>query len=193
MSPDLVKLNPKELRFSKLIAITRMKESRKAGIYDRSATQQMGGGKLIWDFMGACGEIALAKWLNIEYTADVNTFHSKRDVGLFEVRTAGGDNYSLILRDSDRDIKDKPFVLVLQRCPGIFRIGGWLYGKDGLKSEYLNDFGISKRGPAYKIPQRMLNKDFSQFDKDIEKCNAPFKIKLSEVIRSYRYEEVELY
>ena len=53
--------------------------------------------------------MAFSKWLDIEYTADVNTFHSKRDVGPFEVRT-GGKNYYNLIKEFKKQTKF-PYVL----------------------------------------------------------------------------------
>lgn len=190
---DLIKLSPKEMKICKLIATARMQESRKAGIYDRSASELMRGrGGIQWDLLGVFGEMALAKWLDIKYIADVNSFHSIRDVGPFEVRAAGKDHYNLILRDSDREIGDKPFVLVVQRSIGVFRVVGWMYGKHGFKQEYMNSFGLEYRDPAYKIPQVKLIKNFDRFAPELEKCEYPFKIILPGVVKKYRYESCEV-
>jgi len=190
---DIVKLSTQEMKICKLIAIARMKESRKAEIYDRSASELMRGrGGIQWDLLGAYGEMALAKWLDIKYTADVNSFHSIRDVGPFEVRTAGQDHYNLILRNSDKEIGDKPFVLVVQKSVGIFRVVGWIYGKHGFKKEYMNSFGLEYRDPAYKIPQSQLIKSFDRFASELEKFEYPFKIILPGVVRKYRYESCEV-
>ena len=83
MRSDMVRLTADESYCGKFVADVRTKESRKKELNDRSS----GGGE-IWDSLGACGEIALAKWLGIEYVASVNTFHNVIDVGPFEVRTA---------------------------------------------------------------------------------------------------------
>jgi hypothetical protein len=189
MNSNIVTLSKKEIKLCKLIATARMKQSREANIYDRSASKLMQGKETLkWDLLGAYGEMALAKWLNIEYTAHVNTFHEERDVGPFEVRTASENHYNLILRDSDRDLKNKPFVLVVQKELGEYRIVGWIKGGDGFKDQYMDSFGISYRKPAFKVPQMKLTTDFSIFSNDLEKCSKPFKVILTSIVRSYRYE-----
>ena len=192
MRSDLVRLNSSESYCAKFIAFVRTSESRRLGISDRSATSLMKRGGLFWDELGACGEVACAKWLGIKYDATVNTFHEIRDVGPFEIRTASRDSDRLILRDSDKEIGDKPFILIVKRSPCLYRVVGWTYASDLFKEEYLSTFGIKDRDPGYAIPQNLLSTDFSSFTSELSEYDNPFSISISkEQFGKYLDEEWE--
>jgi hypothetical protein len=191
MRSDLVRLTSEESYCAKFIANVRTSESRRMGISDRSATALMKRGGLFWDELGACGEVACAKWLNIKYDATVNTFHHCRDVGPFEIRTASRDTDRLILRDSDKELSDKPFILIVKRASCLYRVVGWSYAEGLFEEEYLSNFGIEDREPGYAIPQSYLNTDFSCFEDELNKLERPFKIDMSEDTFS-RYKEFEI-
>lgn len=100
---------------------------------------------------GACGELAVAKALNIYWAGGIDTF-SKPDIGAnLQVRTRSKDNYDLIVRpkDSDEDI----FILVTGKCPK-YRIRGFVKGADAKQPQWLQDYG--GRPPAYFIPPNHL-------------------------------------
>lgn len=101
---------------------------------------------------GASGELALAKHLKMYYGGAHLAFKGP-DLGLrYQVRTRSKAWYQLIVRpdDSDNDI----FVLVTGKCP-IFKIRGWILGKDAKKPEWEQTYG--NRPPAFFVPQEFLN------------------------------------
>lgn len=181
----IIELNNKELRICRLIATARHEEFKVRGYIskNRLLKSQTPVG---WHTIGVCGEMAFAKWLDVEYTADVNSFHDKRDVGPFEVRTVSKDFYGLILRKTDKEIADNPFALVIKQTSNRYRVVGWMNGKDVFKNGRLDDFGIKTRAPVHTMPQSDLNKDFSCFDKELKKLSKPFKISLPTIVRKYR-------
>jgi hypothetical protein len=79
--------------------------------------------------VGAIGERAFAKWLNV-YSADpINTFHKRPDCGdRFEIRSTAVRNGRLIVRDNDDD--DRIFVLALVALDGRVILRGWIRGAD---------------------------------------------------------------
>ena len=182
-----MKLSDEHSRITKLIAVARYEESRKLCIYDRSgARKQYGMGNLEPDLIGARGELLIAKFLDIPYTADINTFHSKPDVGPFEIRTASEAHHSLILRKADFDIKDRVFILIVQESCRTYRIVGWMVGKDGMRSDLLDSFNKSQREPAYRVPQKLLNTDLSYLKMKTINDEHPFRIIIPSTIKSYR-------
>lgn len=106
-----------------------------------------------WDahIEGACGEIAVAKVLNVFWNGSINTYKQLGDVSGLEVRTRSDLNYDLIIRDGDNS--EAIYVLVVGRCP-TYRVIGWLRGGDGKKAEYRQTYG--DRPGAYFVPQSAL-------------------------------------
>ena len=100
---------------------------------------------------GAGAELAFAVWRGVVWKATVNTFRSGFDVDRHQVRWAREDHYRLILRDTDNPAH--VFVLVVGRSPE-YTIVGWLRAVDGMKSEFLQDYG---RGSAYFVPRHLMN------------------------------------
>ena len=100
---------------------------------------------------GACGELALARSLNIYWDGSVDTFKAP-DVGPVQVRTRSRHNYELLVRDADSD--DEVFVLITGLCPA-YRIHGWLSGREAKQTEFLQTYG--NRPAAYFVPQSHLN------------------------------------
>jgi hypothetical protein len=100
---------------------------------------------------GACGEIAVAKYLGIYWGGSVNTFKSEDLGGGIQVRTRSRDDYDLIVRPGDND--DEIFVLVTGRCPH-YTIRGWILGRDAKQGEFRADHG--GRSSAYFVPQERL-------------------------------------
>jgi hypothetical protein len=98
---------------------------------------------------GAAGEMAVAKALGVYWNGDVGPL-APLDVGPYQVRTASGDSYRLLLTDADRD--GDIFVLLTGVAPG-FVIRGWIVARDGKRPEYIEDRG---RGPRYFVPQSAL-------------------------------------
>lgn len=111
-----------------------------------------------WDvhIEGACGELAVAKALNVYWHSPLNTFKRGSDVGKWQVRTRSRSDYDLIVRSGDSD--HAVFILVTGRCPK-FRVIGWMRGGDAKKEKWLKTHG--GRDGAYFVPQAELNSDFS--------------------------------
>jgi hypothetical protein len=100
---------------------------------------------------GACGEMAVSKFLGVYWDGGIDTFKSA-DVGAnIQVRTRSSHNYELIVRPDDYD--DDIYVLVTGKCPN-YRIRGYIYGNEAKMSEYLQNHG--NRPSAYFVPHSKL-------------------------------------
>lgn len=102
---------------------------------------------------GALGEAAFAQWLNVFWDGTPNTFRSRPDVSVYEVRTNAEPWGDLIIRDKDKD--DAAYVLVLSHdCPR-FNVCGWMYGRDAKQERYRRR-GDANRPEAWFVPQTDL-------------------------------------
>lgn len=114
------------------------------------------GNDLEVNILGAAGEIACCRWLNLEFVPTIDTFKAPDIVGTnIQVRTTKiRDRYCLIVRKKDRD--DEIFV---QMAGSIttreFFINGWIYGADAKNEEWMQTY--NNRPGAYFVPQYELN------------------------------------
>lgn len=99
---------------------------------------------------GCMGEFALAKHLGIFFNGK-GKFRGT-DVGDVDVRTRSSHSYDLILHPRDPD--DLKFYLVTGNN-GIYRVHGWIYGRDGKDKKYWADPAGGR--PAFFIPKSELN------------------------------------
>jgi len=100
--------------------------------------------------LGACGELAVAKALDIPWTG-ARIFRAP-DVGQFEVRTTVYQSGHLILHPKDND--NSIFILVIGE-ENTFELKGWIYGEKGKSRSYWKDKSKKDR-PAYFVPQIAL-------------------------------------
>src|SRR5262245_35480808 len=100
---------------------------------------------------GACGEMCLAKHLNVYWNGNVGDLDA-HDVAEFEVRTARYHDRDLWLFDRDRD-EDK-FVLVTGRAPN-FVLRGWITAAEGRACGDVREY--VKDRPLLYVPQSALH------------------------------------
>jgi hypothetical protein len=100
---------------------------------------------------GACGELALAKYLGKYWDGSVDTFRSMPDLGDIEVRTRSKPYYDLIIREDDDP--SKVYVLVTGSAPD-YEVRGWIRGEQARRDEWLQSYG--GRPPAWFVPQDAL-------------------------------------
>lgn len=101
---------------------------------------------------GACGELVVAKALNLHWSGSVGTFKNA-DLGLWlQVRTRSKPEYELIIRPDDAE--DENYVLVTGKCPR-YEIRGWISGRDGKREEWLKGHG--GRYFAHFVPHSALH------------------------------------
>lgn len=100
---------------------------------------------------GACGELAVAKYLGKYWDGSVDTFRSMPDLGDIEIRTRSKDYYELIIREDDEP--SKVYVLVTGIAPH-YQVRGWIRGADARRDEWLQTHG--GRPPAWFVPHEAL-------------------------------------
>lgn len=103
------------------------------------------------DIEGACGELAVAKVLNLYWSGGIDTFKGY-DIGTFQVRTTPSHSNSLIVRPPDPE--SHRYVLVTGLCPD-YCIHGWLHGYEAKQARWLR--GHNGRPPAYFVPSSALH------------------------------------
>ena len=101
--------------------------------------------------LGAIGELAVAKWLNMYWHPHVGRYDAD-DVGPFQIRTSSRVAGDLILHPRDADAK--PFILVTGVGPR-FYICGWCLAAEGKLREYWRDPAGGR--PAFFVPARVLH------------------------------------
>ena len=104
--------------------------------------------------LGAMGECAFCKQLNIPWPRYINTYKHKPNVGEYDVQCRSEAHYELMVRpDNNMDWK---YVLVLGPRPPLFEIVGWKWGRDAQRDDWLKSYG--GRPAAWFVPQGSLNK-----------------------------------
>lgn len=108
------------------------------------------------DIEGALGELAVAKFLGVEWSEGVNTFGAA-DVGKnIQVKTTGAKTQTPHLIVT-KVTPHHYYVLVIGSAPQ-YRIVGWILGEHILAGKFWNDF----RGfPAHWVPVKALDESFS--------------------------------
>jgi len=148
----IVTLSEEDIERASDVGRLRQSESERKGLKDKHGFSGPGGQGL--HIRGACGELAAAKALGIEWQGSVNTFKRGGDVGKFQVRTRSKRWYDLLVRDGDAD--GDIFILVLGHDHPIYDVVGWIFARDAKKSYWVKGHG--GRDPAYFVPQSSLNR-----------------------------------
>jgi len=100
---------------------------------------------------GACGELAVAKFLGWYWDGSVDTFRGRPDLGNIEIRTRSKHSYDLIVRNDDDP--ENVFILVTGIAPN-FWIRGWIHGKEARRDEWKQSYG--GRPEAWFVPSEAL-------------------------------------
>jgi len=103
------------------------------------------------DIEGVCGEICVAKTLNMYWEPRVNNFHGADIGNNIQVRTRSKDHYELIVRKNDNP--EHFYFLVTGSAPD-YTVHGYIIGKFAMKEEWLADHG--DRPEAWFVPQAEL-------------------------------------
>lgn len=145
-----VTLNASELQHAAFVGCRRQIEAMCAGRQHIAGFDGIG-----WDLHieGACGELAVAKALNVHWGGAVNTFKLGDDVegaGL-QVRTRSKHGYELLVRPGDAP--DAAYVHVTGVAPD-FVVHGWLFGREAQQPEFLQTYG--GRPKAYFVHPKHL-------------------------------------
>lgn len=147
-------LTEREVQIGLQAAMARMINADKAGYKHKYASDHLKPDyilKLNW--LGACAEIAAAKWLKVpDFVPSVDSYKDEPDIAPdYEVKHSVLDNGHLIIQENDRD-SDRA-ILVTGTNPYVIR--GWLPVKFCKDSLYLK---TTNRNTAYWVPQSELVK-----------------------------------
>ena len=144
-------LTEAEMHVAEAVGNLRQSEAVAKGLPDKHGLNPALGKQV--HILGACGEMAFCKALNLYWPCSVNVFKSESDVGSdIEIRTRSKDWYDLLVREDDPD--NKNYVLVTgQGC--IFNVRGWFKGGEAKRPRFRKPYG--NREPAYFVPQECLH------------------------------------
>jgi hypothetical protein len=139
-----------EIELAAGVGLRRQIEALLAGRPDRHGFEGSG-----WDVHveGACGELAVARFLGRYWDGSNGTYRSRPDVGRVEVRTRSSHSYDLIVREDDSP--DTAYVLVTGSCPRYW-VRGWIRARDARRDEWLQTHG--GRPPAWFVPASALSR-----------------------------------
>lgn len=106
------------------------------------------------DIIGACGECAVAKALNVYWLAGINQRKEEPDVGEnTQVRYSTNPSLGMVVRQNDPD--HFRYVHVSGSIP-TFTVHGWIKGVEAKREEWFKDVG-GRGKPAYWVPQSFLH------------------------------------
>ena len=145
----LIELTAAEVLLAATVGLHRHVAAIRRGLPDRHGHDGAG-----WNLHieGACGEMAVAKALNVFWTGSINAFKNGGDVGHLQVRTRSRDFYDLPVRPDDK--QTDVFVLVTGLAPR-FEIRGWILGAEARRDDWQQTYG--DRPAAWFVPQSALN------------------------------------
>lgn len=146
---ELVQITPVEFAVASLVGSMREISAHRDG------RQHVAGGPIEDGIrnhvLGAVGELAVAKALNVFWGGSVNTFKLAGDVGRIEVRHTARHENRLLVREQDPDAR--AFVLVTGYPPELV-VRGWIWGADAKVDRWAENPG--DRGRCYFVPQGEL-------------------------------------
>jgi len=149
--PKFIFLTDQEGRIAALVGVERHIQSRRRCYQNRYGAKENESWQI--DIEGACGEMAVAKYLGIYWGGHTGTF-KKADVGNNQVRTTSEPNGRLIVRE--RDNPEQRYWLVIGTFPNYW-IHGYIKGEDAQRDEWLDD--PDNRPPAWFVPREFLTLD----------------------------------
>lgn len=137
-----------ELKFASTVGIERRMESirsKRIPMFPYSPSEY-------WtrDIEGACGEMALAKFLGVFWNGSVNTFKLGGDVGKIQVRTSSKESAELFVYESAKD--DDIYVHIIGSAP-TYDIRGFISAREAKSKEF---WRADSRKPAFFVPKENL-------------------------------------
>lgn len=144
----IIELSWSELMIAALVGVMRCVKSKYKGYENKHGLQGPGWNQ---DIQGACGELAVAKYLNVFWDGTMDSFTAGADVQGLQVRSTDRDG-RLIIRPTDPD--DAVFILA-RGGPLEWEIAGWILGRDGKQEEFCGD-PTGNRPAAYFVPIHAL-------------------------------------
>jgi len=159
-------LTPEERSYAETFAYLREGWSRKTGLHD---ARPLGSGILDPDIVGAYGELAVHKWMNIPWEPNPEVPGYDGDIlGNIEIKTTTHSSGRLLARPFARGnqallekMRTRIFLLVTwHTIRSEATIVGWEYGKDFLvDANWGNPFG-NDRNDAWTLSQDQLRPPF---------------------------------
>jgi hypothetical protein len=101
--------------------------------------------------IGACGELAVCRWLGVRWDTDLTRFRLADVRDDIEVRTGRHPWGGLPVRLDDSP--EKNYLLAIAKPPGVSLVG-WLPGKVAKQRRYIHKW--PRGNTTYLIPQREL-------------------------------------
>lgn len=147
-----VRLTLPEMSAALNAAWLRIVTSASAGLNHKTTYSRPMSKRVLEEFVGACGELAVGKAVGEFFVPSVGTFHRLPDcMNDCEVRSTDRGDGCLIIRDNDSDARRYIFAVATGEE---VRLIGWLRGADAKKPEW-------KRNPngyreAWFVPQSAL-------------------------------------
>lgn len=145
-----------EARYATFVGKHRQRFIDKKGFEQRGVCGNSGE---VNNIMGACGELALSKWLNVywhPHVFDESEYQNRKNIydvgGQVEVRCTGHKNGRLPVKSIDRD--GAPYVLVIQ-AGNTYTLVGWLYGHEAKQARYIREY-YKLPWVSYFVPQSEL-------------------------------------
>jgi len=138
-----------EIYIAACIGVARRLASIKRGETNKVQNKDFG-----WhsDIEGACGELAVAKFLGVFWDGSINTFKSA-DIGMsLQIRHTQHEDGCLILRSGDATTDT--YILVTGSHPK-YEIRGYIAGYEGMIDDFIKD--PNGKYPAWFVPQENLN------------------------------------
>jgi len=112
--------------------------------------------------MGCRAELAFAKLLGLKWNDFCFETRKQGDVGGVEVRCTDYPTGRLLI--CPRDLDSRPYMLVRAHRRPEYKFIGWMYGKDGKRSEWERDKGHAISS-VYFIPNEALRDPYELFER----------------------------
>lgn len=154
-----ISLTKEEIKIANEVASARHYYSRKLGLHD--ASTEIGGLTLKEpDIVGAYGELAVHKWLELHWKVDPRVPGYGGDVGgWIEVKSSNYPNARLLARPSASGkhtlMMERPFLLVTVDKP-IVTIAGWEWGYKLMSDANWGNPFPNSRGDCWTLTQNKL-------------------------------------
>ena len=150
---EIITLSTTEKEWARDVAVLRQGDGKRK---DRDGAR----GGLALHLPGAMGELAVAKFLGIEWPARVDTFHGPPDLDPdIEVKTRQNHAWGLMIRHCD-PVDNRRYILVTKEIGNPeFRLHGWINGSEIRTDEHWNTEITKRNGrpPMWLVEQHELN------------------------------------
>lgn len=163
---NVIEMNvtPQDFIRASRVGMHRFEESYLSGRNHRTTEDRDFYNRLLDETTGALAELVFARFLGVDWSESINTFHDIPDVGrVWEVRsTRRAQHSSCIVRDNDSD--DRKYALVkiphmhlTDGLPGdTAYLIGWITGKEAKQDRFVRESTAASERRAYFVGERYL-------------------------------------